>query len=128
MGRSREGAPLVSNRDAVTDRPIIRLNIIDGKVWKTLSQVNLAPLPAATDPALRPRNALESQFAVVAGLIKALPVRASGLMGLERAISSAGGLSWAALDENLMLHQGAMASTDRSGRFKPLGVGWLEIM
>lgn len=41
------------------------------KVWKTLSQVNLAPLPAATDPALKPRNALESQFAVVAGLIKA---------------------------------------------------------
>jgi uncharacterized flavoprotein (TIGR03862 family) len=39
----------------------------------------------------------------LAGLIKALPIRATGLMGLERAISSAGGLSWAALDDNLML-------------------------
>jgi hypothetical protein len=34
--------------------------------------------------------------------IKALPLRVTGVAGLERAISTAGGLIWEALDENLM--------------------------
>jgi uncharacterized flavoprotein (TIGR03862 family) len=34
--------------------------------------------------------------------IKALPLRVTGVAGLERAISTAGGLIWDALDENLM--------------------------
>ena len=37
-------------------------------------------------------------------LVKALPLRLTGMQGLERAISSAGGLRWSALDGNLMLH------------------------
>ena len=39
----------------------------------------------------------------LAGLIKALPLRVAGAFPIARAISSAGGLSWAELDENLML-------------------------
>lgn len=36
-------------------------------------------------------------------LVKALPLRLTGTQGLERAISSAGGLRWAALDGDFML-------------------------
>lgn len=39
----------------------------------------------------------------LARLVKAVPLRATGLAGLARAISSAGGLSFGALDEHLML-------------------------
>lgn len=39
----------------------------------------------------------------LATLVKALPLRLTAPMPIERAISSAGGLSWAALDERLML-------------------------
>lgn len=35
--------------------------------------------------------------------IKAVPIRITGLAGLERAISTAGGVAWQSLDENLML-------------------------
>lgn len=40
---------------------------------------------------------------VLAGLVKALPVTVTGMRGLDRAISSAGGIKLAALDEKLML-------------------------
>jgi hypothetical protein len=46
----------------------------------------------------------------LAALIKALPVRLDATMGLSRAISSAGGLRWEAVDENLMVR-------DRPGVF-----------
>src|SRR6185437_12117693 len=46
----------------------------------------------------------------LAGLIKALPLRLTGTAAIERAISSAGGLRWDALDERLMLR-------DRPGVF-----------
>ncbi|MET0545959.1 MAG: TIGR03862 family flavoprotein [Caulobacterales bacterium] len=36
--------------------------------------------------------------------IKCAPLRVTGLQGLERAISSAGGLSWKSVDKRLMLH------------------------
>ncbi len=39
----------------------------------------------------------------LASLVKALPLRVTGVSGLARAISSAGGLAWEALDEHLML-------------------------
>ena len=39
----------------------------------------------------------------VAELVKALPLRLVGTQGLERAISSAGGLRWSALDQDFML-------------------------
>ena len=41
----------------------------------------------------------------LAGLIKALPLRVPGAFPIARAISSAGGLAWAELDESLMLHR-----------------------
>ncbi|HVY14693.1 MAG TPA: TIGR03862 family flavoprotein [Rhodopila sp.] len=46
----------------------------------------------------------------LAGLIKALPLRLTGTVPIDRAISSAGGLRWDALDEGLMLR-------DRPGVF-----------
>ncbi len=39
----------------------------------------------------------------IAGLVRALPLRVTGLGGLERAISSAGGVRWAGMDGNFML-------------------------
>ncbi|MCA3272625.1 MAG: TIGR03862 family flavoprotein [Roseomonas sp.] len=39
----------------------------------------------------------------LAGVIKALPLRVTGCFPIARAISSAGGLAWTELDENLML-------------------------
>lgn len=39
----------------------------------------------------------------LAGRIKGLPLEINGLSGLDRAISTAGGIAWTALDENLML-------------------------
>ncbi|SFK30595.1 BaiN/RdsA family NAD(P)/FAD-dependent oxidoreductase [Falsiroseomonas stagni] len=39
----------------------------------------------------------------LASLVKALPLRVTGIAGLARAISSAGGIRWDALDEHLML-------------------------
>lgn len=40
---------------------------------------------------------------VLAGLVKALPLTLTGMRGLDRAISTAGGIKLAALDERLML-------------------------
>jgi uncharacterized flavoprotein (TIGR03862 family) len=39
----------------------------------------------------------------LASLVKALPLRVTGVSGLARAISSAGGIAWDALDEHFML-------------------------
>lgn len=77
-----------------------------GKSFTTFLRQKLRLSPAVINLLIEITGKDNPAFAVtqqLAGLIKALPVRASGLMGLERAISSAGGLSWAALDENLML-------------------------
>jgi len=41
----------------------------------------------------------------LAGLIKALPLQVTGCFPIARAISSAGGLSWSEVDENLMLRR-----------------------
>jgi uncharacterized flavoprotein (TIGR03862 family) len=46
----------------------------------------------------------------LASHIKAVPLRVTGLAGLERAISTAGGVAWTAVDEHLMLR-------DRPGMF-----------
>ncbi len=50
-----------------------------------------------------PDDTLPSDPATLAALIKAVPLRVSGVRGLERAISSAGGIALAALDDHLML-------------------------
>ncbi|CCB64875.1 conserved protein of unknown function; putative flavoprotein [Hyphomicrobium sp. MC1] len=60
---------------------------------------------------LREGNAaLPDSAEALAGRIKALPLQVVGVTSLDRAISSAGGVAWTALDENLMLK-------DRPGLF-----------
>jgi uncharacterized flavoprotein (TIGR03862 family) len=46
-----------------------------------------------------------AQQSDLAGLIKALPLHVTGCFPIARAISSAGGLSWAEVDQNLMLRR-----------------------
>src|SRR4051812_9756207 len=46
-----------------------------------------------------------SATAPLSRLVKALPLVATAPMGLDRAISSAGGLGWEEVDERLMLHR-----------------------
>jgi uncharacterized flavoprotein (TIGR03862 family) len=46
---------------------------------------------------------LPSDPQALAALAKACPVRVTGVAGLERAISSAGGVRWSAIDEHFML-------------------------
>lgn len=48
-------------------------------------------------------NVLPTAAGEMAALIKSVPVRVGGLMPIERAISTAGGVSFNAVDENLML-------------------------
>ena len=51
---------------------------------------------------LRESGPLPEESDALAAQIKALPLRVTGVAGLERAISSAGGVLWDALDEKLM--------------------------
>lgn len=57
-----------------------------------------APETARTAP-------IDTSPAMLAARIKALRVSVTGLAGLERAISTAGGISWQALDAHFMLHR-----------------------
>jgi uncharacterized flavoprotein (TIGR03862 family) len=61
--------------------------------------LGLSPLAVAL---LREPGALPEDAAGLARLVKALPVNITGVGGLDRAISSAGGVLWEALDEKLM--------------------------
>ncbi|MFV3127790.1 TIGR03862 family flavoprotein [Niveispirillum sp. KHB5.9] len=112
-------APL---RDAI-DREGRALVHLDLKPDLSLAQVQnkLARVPPADSLANKlrkglslgpPMGALIREFAgdadlgrtsVLSGLVKALPVPLSGQRGLDRAISSAGGIKLSALDGNLML-------------------------
>ena len=55
--------------------------------------------------------------------VKALPLRVGGLAGLDRAISSAGGIAWDALDERFMLRAqpGVFAAGEMLGWDAPTG-------
>ncbi|MFN6954722.1 MAG: TIGR03862 family flavoprotein [Acetobacteraceae bacterium] len=55
--------------------------------------------------------------------VKALPLRVTGLAALDRAISSAGGIAWDALDERFMLraHPGVFAAGEMLGWDAPTG-------
>lgn len=55
--------------------------------------------------------------------VKALPLRVTALAGLDRAISSAGGIAWDALDARFMLraHPGAFAAGEMLGWDAPTG-------
>lgn len=60
--------------------------------------VALLSEPAVLGSAMRPQDPV-----ALAALIKALPVPLAGVCGLDRAISTAGGVAFDALDEGLML-------------------------
>ena len=72
------------------------------------SQSNHIRKTLALDPAavalLREPGPLPTTPEVLAALVKAVPVKVNGLASLERAISTAGGVSFSELDANLMLH------------------------
>lgn len=61
-----------------------------------------------------------------AGLVKALPLRVGSVQGLARAISSAGGIAWEAVDDHLMLraHPGVFVAGEMLDWEAPTG-GWL---
>lgn len=101
----RDGAPLLvdllpdQNTDAVTER----LTKPQGKT----SLTNHLRKTLRLDPA---RLALLMEFgrplptgAELARLVKALPIRHSGPLPMDQAISTSGGVCWSALNENLML-------------------------
>ncbi|WP_291759587.1 TIGR03862 family flavoprotein [Cellulomonas sp. 73-145] len=48
---------------------------------------------------------LPTDPAVTAALVKAVPVVVTGTMPIDRAISTAGGVAWSEVDEQLMLHR-----------------------
>mgnify|MGYP001766090819 CR=1 FL=1 len=60
--------------------------------------------PGATASLPGPPEQDRSTPAALASAIKALPLRITGLAGLDRAISTAGGIAWAAFDPDFMLH------------------------
>ncbi|HEY0217312.1 MAG TPA: TIGR03862 family flavoprotein [Cellulomonas sp.] len=62
-----------------------------------LDPVGVALLREATG------NALPDDPAAAAALVKAVPVTVTGTMPIDRAISSAGGIGWSEVDEDLML-------------------------
>ena len=49
------------------------------------------------------KGALPSDPALMAALVKAVPVLANGTMPIKRAISTAGGIAWTEVDQSLML-------------------------
>ncbi len=51
------------------------------------------------------KGALPKETAALARLIKAVPLAVTGTAPLDSAISTAGGVSWAALDDSLMLNE-----------------------
>ncbi|GAA0296735.1 TIGR03862 family flavoprotein [Rhodovulum strictum] len=101
----RDGAPLVADLlpDWTPDRVAERLARPRGKA----SLANHLRKALGLDPA---RLALLMEFgrplpdgAALSGLVKALPIRHAGPRPIDEAISTAGGVRWAALDESLML-------------------------
>ena len=65
-----------------------------------LAKAGLSPVAVGL---MREAGELPAEPEGLAARAKACPVNVSGFAGLERAISSAGGVRWSALDENLML-------------------------
>ncbi|MCO8144829.1 TIGR03862 family flavoprotein [Rhodovulum tesquicola] len=102
----RDGAPLVADLfpDWTAERVAERLARPRGKA----SLANHLRKALGLDPA---RLALLMEFgrplpegAALARLVKALPIRHAGPRPIDEAISTAGGVCWAAVDETLMLH------------------------
>jgi uncharacterized flavoprotein (TIGR03862 family) len=73
-----------------------------GQSLSTVLRKQAGLAPAAVALVLAAMHRGEGQ-ADLAGMIKALPVTVHGLRGIERAISSAGGLRWSAVTDDFML-------------------------
>ena len=123
----RELAPVTVALDL---RPDVTAEALRGRLGgaglslaNRLRRAGLAPVAAAlVQEALRHGAARDD----LAGLVKALPLRLEAPMGLERAISSAGGLRWDAVDGALMLRDrpGVFAAGEMLDWEAPTG-GWL---
>jgi uncharacterized flavoprotein (TIGR03862 family) len=95
--------------DATHDELASRLAKPRGKETMTNFLRKSARLDSAAVGLLREAELPEGSDAL-ASHIKAVPLRITGLAGLERAISTAGGVAWTAVDAHLMLR-------DRPGVF-----------
>ncbi|MFL1463768.1 TIGR03862 family flavoprotein [Roseococcus sp. DSY-14] len=122
--RLRDAAPLTVTLDLRPDldRAALarRLGGAGLSLANRLRRAGLPPVAAAlVREAAAPRDDLPA-------LLKALPLRVEGVMGLERAISSAGGLHWAEVDAALMLRArpGTFAAGEMLDWEAPTG-GWL---
>ena len=67
------------------------------------TKLTKAGISAVGAALMREAGELPSDPHALAALAKACPVRVVGVAGLERAISSAGGIRWSAIDERFML-------------------------
>ena len=65
-----------------------------------LAKAGISPVAAGL---MREAGAWPADPAALANMAKACPLRAVGVAGRERAISSAGGVRWASIDERFML-------------------------
>jgi uncharacterized flavoprotein (TIGR03862 family) len=90
-------------------RPDFSLEEISRRLSRPRGKTSLANylrkilgLGAAGIALLRESGPLPGETAALAALINAVPLKITGVGGLERAISTAGGVLWEALDENLM--------------------------
>ncbi|MXN66271.1 TIGR03862 family flavoprotein [Stappia sp. GBMRC 2046] len=89
--------------DMTDDALAVRLSRPRGKQSASTFLKKTARLPAVVIALLREAGPLPSDPQELARLIKALPLTFQGTEPIDRAISSAGGISLDALDENLML-------------------------
>ena len=102
----REGAPL--HLDLLPD---LSIDEITTRLAKPRGKASLANHLRKALRLDKPRLALLNEFgrplpqgATLAALLKALPLRHSGLRPLEEAISTAGGVAFSGLNDGLMLH------------------------
>ena len=116
--RGLEGGGIYAISKAVRQGAALRLDLLpDWTPEKLRARLARAQGKATTTSHLRKslrldpaRLALLYEFArplpggdALAALIKALPIRHAGLRPMDEAISTAGGVRWGAVDENLML-------------------------
>jgi len=116
--RGLEGGGIYAISKAVRQGAALRLDLLpDWTPEKLRARLARAHGKATTTSHLRKslrldpaRLALLYEFArplpggdALAALIKALPIRHAGLRPMDEAISTAGGVRWGAVDENLML-------------------------
>ncbi len=120
----RDAAPLTITLDLRPDLDHAALaRRLGGGGLSLANRLRRAGLPPVATGLVREAAAPRDDLAA---LLKALPLRVEGPMGLERAISSAGGLRWGQVDDALMLHArpGTFAAGEMLDWEAPTG-GWL---